>query len=143
MYFFSIAGGLIGLGHIVMVFRRFRLSLIVAAALWLIYAVYEWHVANGVLCTENCNIRVDLVLFLPILIVASAYAKFAYERPPEQRSILGWVLGAVGLGILAMLLPMFGFNTYAAVVGLIAIGLAVYAVKLKRDMKLKGGAASA
>lgn len=134
MYLFSIAGGLIGLGHIVVAFRRFRVSLIVAAALWLIYAVYEWHVANGVLCTESCNIRVDLVLFLPILIIASAYAKFAYERPPEQRTILGWVLGAVGLGVLAMLLSMFGFNAYAAIVGLIAVALAVYAVKLKRSM---------
>lgn len=133
MYPFAVAGALIGLGHVAVAFQRFRVSLLVAAILWLIYAVYEWNVANGVLCTEACNIRVDLVLFLPVLIAASAYAHSAYRRPPEQRAILGWVLGAVGLGLLAMLLPMFGFNTYAAIVGLIAIGLAVYAVKLKRS----------
>lgn len=133
MYFFSIAGALIGLGHIVVAFQRFRVSLVVAAALWLIYAVYEWHIANGVLCTENCNIRVDLVLFLPILVVASAYARLSYQRPPEQRTILGWVLGAAGLGLLAMGLSMFGLTVYAAIIGLIALGIAVYAVKLKKS----------
>lgn len=133
MYFFSIAGALIGLGHIVVAFQRFRVSLIVAAALWLLYAIYEWHVANGVLCTESCNIRVDLVLLLPILIVASAYARNSYLRPPEQRTILGWVLGACGFALLAMALSMFGFTVHAAIVGLIALGIAVYAVKLKRS----------
>ena len=45
--------------------------------LWLLYAFYEHQVATGVLCDADCNIRVDLVFFFPILGLAtlSAYSR--------------------------------------------------------------------
>ena len=66
--------------------RRPRLAVFVAAILWLLYAVYEHLVATGVLCDANCNIRVDLVLFFPILWIATFYAYRSYVRPPGQRA---------------------------------------------------------
>ena len=38
------------------------------------YAVYEYYVANGTLCDANCNIRVDLVFFFPLLAWATYLA---------------------------------------------------------------------
>ena len=58
----------------------------VAAILWLLYAVYERLVATGVLCEAHCNIRVDLVLFIPILGIATFCAYQAYVGRPGQSS---------------------------------------------------------
>ena len=38
------------------------------AAMWLAYAVSEALMAARILCTGECNIRVDLLLFYPILV---------------------------------------------------------------------------
>lgn len=38
------------------------------ASLWLAYAVYEWLMATRVLCSGECNIRVDLLLIAPLLL---------------------------------------------------------------------------
>jgi hypothetical protein len=50
----------------------FRLSrnaaLIVAASLWLLYAPYEYLMYRRVLCSGDCNIRVDLVVIYPALL---------------------------------------------------------------------------
>ena len=47
--------------------QRPRPAEFLAVVLWAAYAVYEYYVANGTLCDANCNIRVDLVLFFPLL----------------------------------------------------------------------------
>jgi hypothetical protein len=45
----------------------------VAAALWLAYAGYEFLMYRRVLCSGECNIRVDLLLFYPILLAATLW----------------------------------------------------------------------
>jgi len=40
----------------------------VAASLWLLYGVYEYLVQTRVLCSGECNIRVDLLLIYPVLL---------------------------------------------------------------------------
>lgn len=40
-------------------------------ALWLAYAGYEFLVYRRVLCSGDCNIRADLVLFYPVLFGAT------------------------------------------------------------------------
>jgi hypothetical protein len=132
MYAFSIAGGLIGILHFAAGLRRPRLSLFVAGALWLSYAVYEWFVANGTLCDDTCNIRVDLVLVLPILIVASAYARSSYLRPPGQRTVFGWVLGSAGFALLAAGFVLFGYQVVAGLAAAAAVAALVYAIKSRR-----------
>jgi hypothetical protein len=40
----------------------------VAAVTWVLYACYEYLMYARVLCTGECNIRVDLLLFWPALL---------------------------------------------------------------------------
>jgi hypothetical protein len=39
-----------------------------AAAAWLLYAGYEWLMLHRVLCSGDCNIRIDLLILHPALI---------------------------------------------------------------------------
>ena len=111
--------------------QRPRLAVILAAILWLLYAVYEYLVATGVLCDANCNIRVDLVFFFPILGLATFCAYQSYMGRPGQTMVLGTVLGVIGLVVFALLLESFGYTalSWVATAGALAIG--VYAVKSK------------
>lgn len=45
-----------------------------AAALWLLYAGYEYGMHRRWLCTGECNIRVDLLLLYPVLWIVSLVA---------------------------------------------------------------------
>jgi hypothetical protein len=52
-----------------------RRKLTAAAAIaWLLYAPYEYAMHRRWLCTGECNIRVDLLLLYPLLIVLSLAA---------------------------------------------------------------------
>jgi hypothetical protein len=42
--------------------------------LWSLYAVYEFLMYRRVLCSGDCNIRVDLLLIYPALAAATAWA---------------------------------------------------------------------
>jgi hypothetical protein len=68
MNLFVIAAGAMAVILLVAGWQRPRLAVLVAAVLWPLYAIYERLVATGVLCDADCNIRVDLVFLLPILI---------------------------------------------------------------------------
>lgn len=57
-----------------------------AAALWLLYAGYETAMWARILCSGECNIRIDLLLIWPVLLIPSAlalgaFAWWAYRRP--------------------------------------------------------------
>jgi len=52
----------------------------VAAIAWLVYAVYETAMARRIFCSGECNIRVDLLLIYPLLIVLSLAAVVAAFR---------------------------------------------------------------
>ena len=111
--------------------QRPSLAVIVAAILWLLYAVYERLVATGVLCDADCNIRVDLVFFFPILGLATFCAYQSYMGRPSPWKVVGIVLGVIGLVVFALLLESFGYTalSWVATAGALAIG--VYAVKSK------------
>ena len=51
-----------------------------AAVAWLAYAGYETAMRLRWLCTGECNIRVDLLLIYPILLVVSCVAIVAVVR---------------------------------------------------------------
>ena len=80
MNVFVIAAGMMTVIHLVAGWQRPRRAVIVSGILWLLYAVWESQVATGVLCDADCNIRVDLVFFFPILALASLSAYQAYNR---------------------------------------------------------------
>jgi uncharacterized membrane protein len=82
MSLFALAAGVVAVILLAAGSQRPRPAVIVAAILWLLYAVYEYHVATGALCDADCNIRVDLVLLFPILAIATVYAYRAYQGLP-------------------------------------------------------------
>ena len=55
----------------VYLYSRRRLALL-SAGLWLFYCAYEYGMTLRVLCSGECNIRVDLLLIYPLLLLATA-----------------------------------------------------------------------
>ena len=55
-------------------YRSHRTVAWVAAVAWLLYSAYETAMARRILCSGECNIRVDLLLLYPILLVLSITA---------------------------------------------------------------------
>jgi hypothetical protein len=51
--------------------RKRSLATLIATALWALYAVYEYLMFTRILCTGDCNIRVDLILLYPFLVLVS------------------------------------------------------------------------
>ncbi len=47
---------------------------LLAAILWGIYAIYETGMYLRILCTGECNIRIDLLIIYPLLIFVSLFA---------------------------------------------------------------------
>jgi len=76
---FVIAAGMMAVIHLVAGWQRPRRAVIVSGILWLLYAFYEHQVATGVVCDADCNIRVDLVFFLPILGLSTLSAYQSYN----------------------------------------------------------------
>lgn len=53
---------------------------LLAALAWLAYFPYEQAMKLRILCSGECNIRVDLLLFYPLLMLLSVLALVAYFR---------------------------------------------------------------
>jgi hypothetical protein len=51
-----------------------RRPLLIAALAWLAYVPYEYGMKLRILCSGECNIRVDLLLLYPILAILSISA---------------------------------------------------------------------
>ena len=67
-------------------FRRNRAVAWVTAVAWLVYAVYEEAMARRILCSGECNIRVDLLLLYPALLMLSLVAVFSALRARRVRA---------------------------------------------------------
>jgi hypothetical protein len=61
-------------------FRCRRAVVLVAALAWLAYFPYEQAMKLRILCSGECNIRVDLLLLYPILALLSVFAIVAYAK---------------------------------------------------------------
>ena len=55
-----------------------RRVILVAAGCWLWYLPYEWGMKLRILCSGECNIRVDLLLIYPFLLLVSIAAIFVF-----------------------------------------------------------------
>ncbi len=58
--------------------------LITASTAWILYGVYEYLMRFRVLCSGECNIRVDLLLIYPILLILSIIAVVTLVKQPRQ-----------------------------------------------------------
>lgn len=123
MYPFMVAAGVIALTFMVAALQRPRPAPILAFVLWAAYAVYEYYIANGTLCDANCNIRVDLVLFLPLL---GSAAYLALQEKPHPVAVT--VLYVACLGLAALLARAFGYNLLALAASAAALVAAVVGV---------------
>lgn len=56
-----------------------------AAIAWAVYLPYEWAMHTRILCSGECNIRVDLLLIYPILLALSLTAIRRYLRACRRR----------------------------------------------------------
>jgi len=63
--------------------RRGSLSL-TATLVWGAYAAYEYAMHARILCTGECNIRIDLLLLAPVLLVLTLAAAVAAARAPSR-----------------------------------------------------------
>jgi hypothetical protein len=60
-------------------YRANRRRLIaITSALWALYTLYELSISLGFTCPEGCNIRVDLIIIFPILLIMSALGIIFY-----------------------------------------------------------------
>jgi len=57
-----------------------RRSVAIAGVAWLLYAAYETAMHLRWLCTSECNIRIDLLVIYPLLLVASGVAAVIFVR---------------------------------------------------------------
>ena len=55
-------------------YRSHRVFPWAVAVVWLLYTVYEEAMRRRILCTGECNIRVDLLLLYPVLLALSLVA---------------------------------------------------------------------
>jgi hypothetical protein len=56
-----------------------------AGVIWLLYAAYETGMRQRWLCSGECNIRIDLLLIYPLLLVASGAAGLSMLRARRAR----------------------------------------------------------
>src|SRR5262245_2873559 len=55
-------------------------AILLAAGSWFCYLPYEWGMKLRILCSGECNIRIDLLLIYPILLILSLSAFFIFFR---------------------------------------------------------------
>ena len=51
---------------------------LIAAILWLAYLPYEYSMKLRILCSGDCNIRIDLLVLYPVLLAASVAGMVAF-----------------------------------------------------------------
>jgi formate hydrogenlyase subunit 3/multisubunit Na+/H+ antiporter MnhD subunit len=62
--------------------RRHRRTAIGAGIVWLLYFAYETGMQQRWLCSGECNIRVDLLLIYPLLLILLVAAAVSLSRGP-------------------------------------------------------------
>jgi Flp pilus assembly pilin Flp len=69
---------LLGLGR-----RTGRRTAVGVGIVWLLYAVYETGMQRRWLCSGECNIRIDLLIIYPVLILGVVVAGLSFLRAPS------------------------------------------------------------
>ncbi len=75
---FPFAATFVGVIYLWMFYKLRTKSSLLAGVLWVLYSIYEYLMYIRVLCTGECNIRIDLLLIYPALLVVSLAATILY-----------------------------------------------------------------
>jgi formate hydrogenlyase subunit 3/multisubunit Na+/H+ antiporter MnhD subunit len=70
--------GLLGLG-----WRTRRRTAVGVGVMWLLYALYETGMQWRWLCSGECNIRIDLLVIYPVLLIGVLAALVSILRAPR------------------------------------------------------------
>ncbi len=83
----SVIGGILGLAFLGLWLARRVPGSWLAALGWMLYAPYEYLMHLRVLCSGECNIRVDLLLLWPLLLFTSLAipTRYLMARLRERR----------------------------------------------------------
>ena len=73
-----IGAGLVGLG-----WRTRRRTAASVGVVWLLYALYETGMQRRWLCSGECNIRIDLLVIYPVLLIGLLAAGVSILRAPR------------------------------------------------------------
>ena len=80
---------LLALVPVTLFFFLFSISrkrfLLVTTILWLAYVPYEYGMKFRILCSRECNIRIDLLLLYPVLLVVSLVALVVFALAMWKR----------------------------------------------------------
>lgn len=66
--------------------RLHQRSALLAGCSWLLYSGYEYLTQLRILCSGECNIRIDLLLIYPLLLSVSAYASYRCYRHSHRNN---------------------------------------------------------
>lgn len=75
----------IGVLFVTFGWRVRRWGVVTTGAMWLAYAAYETGMQQRWLCTGECNIRVDLLLIFPVLVISSIFAAMSLRQASKSR----------------------------------------------------------
>jgi hypothetical protein len=81
---FPFGATIIGAVFVAMYFNLKTTTSIIAAFLWLTYSIYEYLMYTRVLCSGECNIRIDLLVIYPVLITTSLVAIVLFYRKKRK-----------------------------------------------------------
>lgn len=80
-----VAGALlIGLGR-----WRGRRTAVVGGGVWLVYGLYETGMRLRWLCSGECNIRIDLLLLYPLLLLVTVASAVSLLRKRDSSGSMG------------------------------------------------------
>jgi hypothetical protein len=82
---YPILAGAIGIVLLALGRRARRRVAVGAGILWLLYAVYEYGMQRRWLCSGECNIRVDLLIIYPVLLIGLAASGVSLFRASGAR----------------------------------------------------------
>ncbi len=77
---FPLGALLIGVLYLRLFFKSRSWSCFIAGILWSLYSLYESLMYLRILCSGECNIRIDLLLIYPLLLVLSITGSVKYYR---------------------------------------------------------------
>lgn len=71
-------------GFAFMFVRSRKFVVLLTALAWLAYFPYELAMKLRILCSGECNIRIDLLLFYPVLALLSLISIYAFVRTSRR-----------------------------------------------------------